>query len=228
MNIKFNQRVDRLADKIAISKTPVPGFVMGLSGTDSIVAFLVCYEALKKHNKQDCLIGLHFVETDTIATWFWKEIIPWLKDRCPEAYIRVSHLRYNDEEDRWHSLKAEANVDNYWVAACINATEKFLGTYSILSKSASIWPVATLWKTDILQICSDLDIPKIAMNMARIPDCICGRDELAAENLELIDEIIQFKADTTKHDPELLKKLFEWVRDTKSQYDFKDRTPYLI
>lgn len=232
---KFDDRVDRLVSKIGSSKTPVPGLIMGLSGTDSIVAFLLCYEAMQEHGIENRLYGIHFIERHaheqlTHLTWFRKHIIPWLSEQCPAASItfNVPYSETNDEEDRWHTLSKLAKDHNCWIAGCVNATEKALGTYSIWNKSASIWPVATLWKTDILKICADKQVPEIAMQKSRLPDCLCGREELAAENIELIDEILQFKIDPTQHDPELLRKLYEWIRYTKHEYDFKDRTPYMI
>jgi NH3-dependent NAD+ synthetase len=230
---KFNSRVAKLADKISMSKTPVPGLIMGLSGTDSIVTFLLCYEALKKHGKEDRLLGINFTWPNNESkggSWLLNEVFPWLKEKCPNAKVASwwTFNGQNEEEARWGTLHSVANKDNFWTVATVNATEKYLGTYSILAKSASMWPVATLWKTDILNICKELNVPQIAIDKSRIPDCICGRDELAAENIELIDEIIQHKFDPTKHDPELLRKLMQWVYDTKQQYDFKDRTPYTI
>jgi NH3-dependent NAD+ synthetase len=251
---KFDLRVEKLINKINMSKTSVPGFIMGLSGTDSIVTFLFCYEALKAHQKQDRLYGIHYVDPRRRQdTWFETHIIPWLRETCPDARIEIIPplTGLNDDEERWldlvirsrhsieHNYQQTTNsftletklLDpslHYWVVASVNATERNLGTYSILSKSASMWPIATLWKSDILKICEALEVPKIAMDMARLPDCLCGRDELVANHLELIDEILQFKVDPTKYDPELLKSTIAWIKDQKSLYDFKERTPYLI
>lgn len=226
---KLHQRIQRLSDKVSMSKTPVPGFVVGLSGTDSIVAFLACYDALLDHGKADKMIGIHYVNNRVGKTWFESYVFDWLKRRCPEARIdsRVPDSGSNEEADRWHDLNANYR-DTHWIVGAVNATEKALGTYSIFNKSASVWPIATLWKSDIINICEDLNAPQIVIDKSKIPDCACGRDELAAENIELIDQILQFKVDPTKHDPELLNTLMQWITSTKQLYDFKERTPYMI
>lgn len=248
---KFESRVKRLSDKIGTSKTPVPGFIMGLSGTDSIVSFAIMYEALKRHGMESSLCGVHYVWAERKKkTWFEEHVVPWLRERYQETHVSVTtpYGGQNIEEARWADLKIRCSqgipmevrdknnwqilpyIDkrSYWAAACINATEKRLGKYTILSKSASVWPVATLWKTDILSICEALDAPAIAIENSRLPDCLCGRDELAAANIEIIDQILRNEIDPTQHDPELLKTLFAWIKDIKGEYDFKERTPYMI
>jgi NH3-dependent NAD+ synthetase len=228
---KFDNLIDRLNNKVSMSKTPVPGFIMGLSGTDSIVTFILLYETMRLRGELSAqrVRGDHYVEGINPG-WFQTKVIPWLRKRCPDANINVRYTLtgINDDESRWATLTREANNGNYWIASAVNCTEKNLGTYSIVNKSASIWPIGNVWKTDVMEHCKMLSVPKVAMDMARLPDCLCGRDELAAENLELIDEILQYRVDPTKYDPELLKKMIEYVKDTKDLYGFKDRTPYLV
>jgi NH3-dependent NAD+ synthetase len=244
---KFNQRITHLSDKISISKTPVPGFIMGLSGTDSIVAFILCWEAMREHNLDHRVHGIHYVdENRKKPTWFEEHIIPWLEEKYATTIeVRSPITQVNDEASRWHDLHTHAvnlvhtskmegnspyypvsyhkNEEMYWVAATVNATEKYLGTYSIQAKSASIWPISTLWKSDIMDICYALNVPSIAMEKATIPDCICGRDELAANNIRYIDRIIRNTIDPTHIDSQLLKDLIDWIRETKNTYDFDDK-----
>lgn len=262
MNKKFDQRVKRIADKISMSITPVPGFILGLSGTDSIAAFIILYEAMKIHGIESKLKGVHYVwEQRKKPTWFEESIIPWLKTRCPKASFSVCapYGGVNIEEARFADLKIRCSqgipmlsgtntkqgavifdwkvlpyVDektSYWMAAAINLTEKKLGKYTILAHAATIWPVATLWKTDILEICRDQGVPQIALDMSRLPDCLCGRDELAADNIELIDQILQNNLDWNMvwdSDRDVIEQVYQWIRDIKKEYGFKERTPYMI
>jgi hypothetical protein len=254
VNKKFDQRVKRIADKISMSITPVPGFILGLSGTDSIAAFIILYEAMKIHGIENKLHGIHYVwEQRKKPTWFEESIIPWLKERCPEALLSVCapYGGCNIEEARFADLKIRcsqgipdvpasehnwivhsyADDRSYWMAACINLTEKKLGKYTILAHAATIWPVATLWKTDILEICKDQGVPQIALDMSRLPDCLCGRDELAADNIELIDQILQNNLDWNMvwdSDRNVIEQVYQWIRDIKKEYGFKERTPYMI
>lgn len=239
---KFEDRVNRLANKIGMSQTPVPGFIMGLSGTDSVVAFIMCYEALKRHNKQHRLRGIHYVKSHTLS-WFQNGVIPWLQERCPEARIDVFEpLGGNQDQQRWADLHFRAlnridvrgrphaldEEDTYWVVGTINATEKHLGKYSVLATAVSVQPLMTLYKSDIIKICVDLGVPEIAIEKSRLPDCLCGRDELAANNIELIDDILRFNVDPSQHSPELLAKLYEYVKLSIQDYGFKQRIPYVI
>lgn len=69
-----------------------------------------------------------------------------------------------------------------------------------------------------------MGIPNIALEKSQIPDCLCGRDELAAKNIEVIDDILTHKVDPTTPS---LSTLLSYVRDTKRDNAFKDRIPYI-
>jgi NH3-dependent NAD+ synthetase len=242
---KFDSLVDRLNRKIGMSQTPVPGFILGLSGTDSIVAFMICYLALERHRKAHRLLGVHYVNAKRRRpSKFETDSISWLRERFPKATLRVeTPLGGNQDQQRWADLHLRALNDveieagcispreqgeNYWVAGTINATEHALGKYSLLAASASIQPIRTMWKSEVLAICTAVGVPQSAIDAARIPDCLCGRDELAAENIELIDDIVRLTVKPAEHPPELLEKLFAYVRDQKRENDFRSRLPYTI
>lgn len=88
---KFEGLVNRLVAKIEFSQTPVPGFMIGLSGSDSILAFLVLYEALQRRGMEDRLVGIHYKSGK--PTWFENDIFPWLgcSRDCHEA-VQVARL----------------------------------------------------------------------------------------------------------------------------------------
>lgn len=244
MNKKFEARVTRLANKIGMSQTPVPGFIMGLSGTDSVVAFIMCYDALKRHDKAHRLLGINYINgPNQRDRWFASYVIPWLQERCPEANIEVQvPMGGNHDQQRWADLHVRAlnRIDHegrlhaldeentYWVVGTINATEKHLGKYSVMATAVSVQPLMTLYKSDIIKICVDLGVPQIAINKSRLPDCLCGRDEKAASNIELIDDILRFNVSPSDHDPLLLAEMYIWVRDCINSYGFKSRIPYVI
>lgn len=241
---RYLDRVYRLSHKIKQSQTPVPGFIMGLSGTDSVVAFLMAYDAMAIHGKAHRVCGVHYVDQGRkTESWFAKGVIPWLRERCPDATITiVSPLGGNQDPQRWADLHlralnhvdengwvtARTQEESFWVVGTINATEKALGQYSLLASAVSVQPLMTLYKSSIIEICQDLGVPEIAIRYSRLPDCLCGRDELAAENIETIDDIITSRIDPTQHDPELLAKLFRYVRENQEDYGFKSRIPYVI
>lgn len=254
MNNKFEKLIERLSQKIRLSATPVPGFILGLSGTDSLVTFILLYEAAKQHGLSHRVYGIHYVNEvperltgRKKQTWFEEHIIPWLRQHFPEARVEVqTPLGGNYDWQRWADLhlralnKIEVNGygekkvvsldtgENYWVVGCMNATEKALGKYSLISNSVSIQPIQTLYKSDILDVCAEYNIPEIAVEMSQVPDCFCGRGEIAAHNVHLIDEIISFKLDVTKYPTELLDEVYKYVQETRTSNDFKNRTPFGI
>lgn len=241
--------VDRLDHKIKMSRTQVPGFIIGLSGTDSIVAFHIAHRALSRHNMAHRLTGVHYVhEQRRKPTWFEESVVPWLRERYPTTDILVVEpLGGNRDQQRWADLHMRAlnrvegrppspvplitpydPGENYWTAGTINATERYLGKYSILANSVSIQLIQSMWKSEIMEACQNLGVPEIAMETARLPDCLCGREEIAAQNIELIDDVIRNRVDPTEHDPELLRTIFAYIRDTKAENDFKQRTPFAV
>ena len=240
---KYDDRVNRLASKIGMSQTPVPGLIVGLSGTDSVVAFVMCYDALERTGRGDRLLGVHYVSKFPTNSWFATGMVQWLFQRCPKATVAVHiPLGGNQDQQRWADLhlralnRIEPNgkiialeaEDTYWVVGTINATEKELGLYSLLATAVSVQPIITLYKSAIIEICHELGVPDIAIEYSRLPDCLCGRDELAADNIELIDAILTNTIDPTQHDPVLLNRLFQYVRESKADYGFKTRIPYVI
>lgn len=229
---KFNSLVDRLVSKIELSQTPVPGFLVGLSGTDSIITFLLCYKALQRKGMENRLCGIYYTKNDSMEHWFVNEfLIPggWLRDKCPKAnFAAKTPLGGCTEHYRWADMHTKAIAENYWIAGTMNATEKELGTYSNISKSASLLPIQSLWKSEILELCEEFGVPNKAICDARIPDCLCGRAEIAAENIEIVDDILRYRLDPTKHDPELVMKVYQFINNEKKQNGFKSRIPYIL
>src|SRR5690348_4848203 len=107
----FNALVNWIHDELIV-KRQAPGFVIGLSGTDSVVAFLACAEAFKRAGKPDRVVGIHYGEKQSEADqklaafeaddtkdaavcrtdydpWFQNSVLPWLKTKAPEAKIIV-------------------------------------------------------------------------------------------------------------------------------------------
>lgn len=245
---RFDQLAGRLVAKMRLSQTPVPGFMVGLSGTDSILVFLLLHEAATRMGMAHRLVGIHYVnEHRRKPTWFEEHIVPWLRERCHGSTVLVeSPLGGNHDQQRWADLHLRAlntverdedgrtvtralpHGHNYWVAGCVNATEHELGKFSQMSREVSLMPIRNVWKSNVMRMCKALEVPAIAMEYARLPDCLCGRDEIAASNIELIDAILKYDIRVRDHDPELLDQMLAYVRDLKRDNGFKQRTPYLV
>ena len=244
--IKYEKIVDRLVAKMKLSQTPVPGFIMGLSGTDSIIAFKVVYDAAKRLGLEVYVAGVHYVNNIDKITWFERDVFPWLTTECQGAQIFTTVPRGgNRDPQRYADLHLRANNivsatddtiipwdehNNYWTCGTMNATEKALGKYSLLSTAVSVQPIQSLWKSEVMALCHDLGVPEEAIRRSRLPDCLCGRDEFAAENIEQIDTIMthgKFGA-LSDWEPAYVDKAIDYVRSEKQRNGFRERIPYLV
>jgi NH3-dependent NAD+ synthetase len=210
-----------------MSQVPVPGFIIGLSGTDSIVAYMLCFTAAKRLGIEERVTAIHYrYHTESK---FEKAVLPWLyqnySDGSQQAYPQL--IDKNSDEFRWASLHEYAKEYDYWTVGTMNATEKALGKYSLLSTAVSIQPIQSLYKTTILEICEAYGVPQVAIDNSRIPDCMCGRDEFAAENIELIDKILRHES-LSLYDPEKIDKAMNYIRTEKAANGFRDRVPYVL
>lgn len=235
MSAKFNSLIGRLTGKVKMSANPVKGLIVGLSGTDSIATFILLNEVAKTEGF--AVHGVHYVDrVPAPQTLFMREAYPWLKEKFPEAFIFISGTScenaaraYNGNLDqtRWADLHYRAVEQQLWTVSTVNATEKALGTFGIMANSASIAPIVSLYKSEVLQICEEYGVPAAVIAASRLPDCICGREEFAAENIELIDELLRYNL-TKDYSGEIIRKATDYIRDTKRANDFKTRTPYTV
>jgi len=202
-----------------ITEKKAPGFIVGLSGTDSILAFLACARAFALEGRPERVMGVHFgapfpppgktpAEIEKILSltpsyrWFARIAMPWLAEHAPGAQLVVeSDIDYTDDYQRWSSLlrsslggaiRTEMPVPgtSYWVVGTRNATEEVLFTYSNISKAVSLQPIRHLWKSEVLKICAALDVPDFALAQSRQVDCDCGRFDIAADNIDEVDAVL--------------------------------------
>jgi len=199
------------------------------------------------------LYGVHYVAAGMREGAFRREALPWMRELYPEARIEVQvPLGGNQDPQRWADLQLRALNEvetfggalsterprveiipyapeaSYWVAGTINATEHALGKHSVAANAVSIQPIRSLWKTDVMRACAEIGTPHQILANARLPDCLCGRDEVAAEHIELIDDILRHQIDVRAHDPELMMTLMQWVADRKREGGFHGRIPYIV
>lgn len=231
-------------EEIVISKK-APGLIVGISGTDSILTFLACAQALKKLGKQHRLLGLHFCSPHQTGNeqWVKDHILPWLKEQAPEALIEINdHQGYDDDNIRWGRLFSRAISDtpaehsltdtHYFPVGTRNATEDYLGTYTLISNAVSIMPIVRLYKSDVLDLCAYLGVPKIALDKSREVDCACGRYETAANYLNQVDDYIRVrqgvlsKSHTDAMPPDIKSHVMEYVIEEVRRNGFRKQVPY--
>lgn len=240
-----------------------PGFVVGISGTDSLLAFLACARAMAALGKGDRVLGIHYgavfppadksaeevariVGINPSYRWVARSIVPWLQAQAPEARVVTDDsIDYTDDHARWAALfraslhgvlrtEQLGEGQGYWVVGTRNATEQALGTYSNLSGAASLQPLVHLWKSEVLQLCSTLNVPQLAIDKSRQVDCDCGRYDLAADHIDEVDAILMVRAGQLDqhwlHEnmpAELLTKLQAFVEQQIAYAAFKREIPYM-
>ncbi len=206
-----------------IEEKNIPGAIVGISGTDSILAFLICTKAFEKAGKQDRVIGIHYgapfppvdkseeelkriLDINPGYRWVARSVVPWLQAQAPQAKVIVdSSIDHNDDYQRWaalfrSSLNGASRTEplpegsNYWVVGTRNATEDALGAYSNISGAVSLQPLLGLWKSEILKICSALGVPPAALEKSRQVDCDCGRFDIAANHIDEVDAVLMTRS----------------------------------
>lgn len=197
-------------------KDKMPGIIVGVSGTDSLVVFLAAYHAFKCLGRPEAVMAVNFVHPGSLKNtddgkiictagndkdWFAQNILPWLKDVAPDAsYVLDDSIPFSDDNKRWGNIFSRAISDTNLnhgmlgkyrlVAGTRNRSEAALGTYTLLSRAPSLQPIEHLYKTQILEICAYLNVPEIAMTKSREVDCDCGRFDVQAHHLDALDYYI--------------------------------------
>ncbi len=236
-----------------------PGLIVGISGTDSILTFLACARAFERMGKGDRVLGLHFehqsknamIDNDPARQcaapeldWVGREIIPWLKTQAPQALFETdATIAHSDDNRRWGHLFSRAvrqtdarhgmTSQHYFPVGTRNATEEALGTYSQISKAVSMLPIIGLYKTEVLQVCAHLGVPKIAMDKSREIDCDCGRFHVQANHMQALDWYIMHRQGLLAREylkqhvaPDVLASVAEFYAEETAQNSYRARTPY--
>lgn len=250
----FNALVDWFHDEMIV-KGRAPGFLIGLSGTDSTVTFCAASKAFEKAGKPNRVLGVHFAPSEDFLDdypeaethlWFRDEVLPWLRKQCPQAQIVVdTSIDWRCDGLRWGALMDMSIVSNdkrrmirepldqYWVVGTRNFTEEVLFNYSNASTAVSLQPLIHLWKSEVLQISEYLGIPKIAISKSCEADCICGRMRLPAQHIREVDMLLMAKLDKLSNEYvenkipiELRKQLSKFIDLQIISNNFKSLIPY--
>lgn len=170
--LDFSTVVQSNVEWLAAEVRPAPGLVVSLSGTDSVLTFLLCSKALKALGRdlQRELIGIHFRSPGP-------ERYPydWLSAHGSVQSLRPP-IAGSDDADirRWADVQSFAiRNGRLWLVGSRNATELHTGDYSIASHCCAIFPIANLLKTEVLNICHTLGVPLKDINQSLAPDPEC-------------------------------------------------------
>lgn len=251
----FDNLVQWFYSRMVIQKG-APGFLVGLSGTDSLVTFCAAYKALEKAGKADRMMGVHFAPSEDflydhpeaeVHLWFRDQVLPWLTKYAPEAKIKVdTSIDWRYDGLRWGYLmdmsvvfddrgrKIRLPEEQYWVVGTRNRTEDILQTYSNVSTCVSIQPIIQLWKSEVLQLAEHLGVPQIALKKSCETDCICGRMQIASQYVREIDEwLMVYLGEVASEDylkdsvpSPLLFKIGMFINSQLIKNNFKMNIPY--
>lgn len=108
----FNALVDWFHDLIV--QREAPGFLIGLSGTDSVVSFLAASKAFEKAGKPERVMGVHFAPSEDflydhpeaeVHLWFTNEVVPWLRQQAKGTQVIVdTSIDWRYDGLRWGAL----------------------------------------------------------------------------------------------------------------------------
>lgn len=236
-----------------VEERNAPGLLVGLSGTDSIIAFLVAARALALVGKGNRLLGVHFAPSEDFLydfpaaethLWFRDTIIPWLRAQAPASHISVDDtIDWRCDGLRWGRLldmsivanddatrQMRAPVEQFWVVGTRNRTEEVLLNYSNASTAVSVQPLLHLWKSEILALCRYLNVPEIAVDKSCETDCICGRERLAAQHIAGVDALLRARVGARTETLEMptvtAVQLTNYIDAQIARGQFKRELPY--
>lgn len=150
-------------------------------GSDSALCFWLCEQAIPGRASA-AYIGDNLPHRD----WF-------------EAIGRVELLPVvagHGEPDtlRWAATISHAHRLRARLMGSRNRTEDILGTYSLPSRVVSYLPLAGLWKSEVMELCEIIGVPKPILESSRKADPDCGRPvEMARIPFAIVDRFLRVR-----------------------------------
>ena len=220
--LNLDKAFQKLSEFVAgVIKTEKPaGLVLGLTGTDSGLAFCVCAEGAKLAGlDKSKVVGIHYGTEYPYTNWFEQRgtvlVRPELTERSLEHDIA-----------RWAQLQTYAYENHFILVGTRNRTEHALGTYSTASRVAGLHPIEPLWKSEVFAMCEHLALPKqLIFDSQYMADPACGKCKIGNFANE-VDMLIMIEKGLLHPDaavdvPDLIKDRFPTMKR-----DYKARIPY--
>ena len=150
-------------------------------GTDSALCFWLCQQALPAK-----AVAVHFGETLRGHAWF--------ESLGPIETIPLPPEQEEKELTRWALLLSLSTRRRVWLVGSRNRTEDVFSTFSLASRVATYYPIVSLWKSEVLDLCGLIGVPEEIIASSHQADPLCGRTELMAEiGVERIDRFLKVK-----------------------------------
>lgn len=162
-------RLYQLIDQIQQTAAGANGLLVPVSGgSDSALNFWLCAQAFPERT-----LAVHAGENLRCHEWF---------NSVGKLVLINTPGRYTEREEiRWGRFMAMSLNKSAWLVGSRNRTEDMLGTYSLASRLATYLPLVNVWKSEVMELCQAIGVPKeiIASSLRADPDC--GRPPELAE-----------------------------------------------
>lgn len=231
MSQRKPNKVTSIKRWIAKTAKPARGLLVPISGgSDSALAFYLASLAYPGKT-----VGIYIGDDLRCRSWFESKgqvrvlpasILHGSSNHPSAASAAAGELDL--EVSRWAHFQSIALAERLWLVGTRNRTEEVLGSYSLASRVATMLPLSSLWKSEVMGLCEELGVPSAITASSRRADPACGRPkELAEIPLELIDIFLRVQvkelprkelAKLTPAQVEYLKGIFDYNR-------FKDNLP---
>jgi NH3-dependent NAD+ synthetase len=155
-------------------------FVPVSGGSDSALCFWICTRALPPGR----VVGAYFGANLRCRHWF--------EQLGPVRFLPAPPPEMHPEAARWASALSLSLATRGWLVGTRNRTEEVLGAYSLASRVATYFPLAGLWKTEVMETARAVGVPDEVLASSQRADPICGRPlEMAEIPFEIVDRFLR-------------------------------------
>jgi NH3-dependent NAD+ synthetase len=189
-------------------------------GSDSALCFWLCCKALPPGRA----IGLHVGRSLRCAEWFDALGPVHRLEEPPQA-----GEGHRTEAMRWAMTLSHARGHRCWVTGSRNRTEDVLGTFSLASRVCTLFPLAGLWKSEVMELCAKVGVPVEITGSSKRADPDCGRPVEMAE-ISFADVDLFLRTKVGERPVEELSQLdarqVEYLEGVYRRNRFKNELPY--
>ncbi len=189
-------RITKLIDWMASSAAPANGLLVPLSGgSDSALIFWLLNQAFPNGaanasatGATNKIIGVHIGDNLRCREWF--ESVGTVR------LVAKPTLSAGQDAEvmRWATVQSLCVNERRWLVGSRTRTEEALGTFSYASCVATYLPLASILKSDVMELCALIGVPEEILASSRRADPDCGRPQAMAEiPLEQIDIFLRVK-----------------------------------
>lgn len=218
----LDRRLTDVIDWIRRTVEPATGrgaLVPVSGGSDSALCFWLCAMALPPGRA----IALYVGSSLRCREWFDSVGTVHTLEEPPRG-ADVDH-----EVLRWAMTITHARGHRGWVTGSRNRTEDVFGTYSLASRVCTLFPLAGLWKSEVMELCTAVGVPEEITQSSRQADPPCGRPQAMADiPFSQVDLFLQTKVGE-RPERELLQLEETQLKYLESVYErnqFKRKLPF--